>query len=1090
MSIIDGLNEQYVAKLNVIECLKKELENVNAEQANDGLKPNDKATNSLNHLLRLKNNVDCKEYALLEDTIAVGSKLAECWDAIGKYTEKLKSASGQSTNFAQDEIKNLELAQQAFNSIQGSYKENYDYLVDSADSLNKVLAQGVRDAISTEEKNVDALIDDVRGILNKEYTIDLKLSDPLRTSEELPTEMLVAGIPGQAVSQQILKDIGIKSDYQNVSIDLRRGGNAVISTSFEHVDDKQIDEYVIAYILRFIETFPLGSVHVHIFDQNTNYLYKRLYNCFQSEDFGELSKGIIQLHSSLGELSSFKDMVCEDIFRKTSVEKPDLYSVYETDKSDVFNLVIVRDGLVYGSGYAQAETLDAINSLTQPGDIGHRCGLRFLIIDNSSSFEKNLMPANKHLLEQIRENCELKLSYQDGGYSINDKRVDVLRINEDLDQFVQHRTEKITELIKGLEKSYISLDDVSAETVDANLGNIMYIPVGMSAGKAVELPFSCKDEDGTVAGQCIGYMAIGQSGAGKSSFFHSVVLNGCMKYSPKDLQFWLLDFKNGGASSKYSKCGIPHIRIIAENNKIDDALCLFQMVLEEMERRSKVFNKYFTNDIVEYNKKAKEDGLEYFPRIIIAIDEIQEIFRDDNATVIKDQISSISSRMRSMGMHFVMVAQNLCEGKAYMLKEAFLPNATGRICFRVAQDIPRDSGFEEDFYERRQEITELKTGEAYVSNGKDTIKKVKMVFVSPQEMSDKYFADIRNKFPEHAKLSPLVIGAKKRLSVITSRAGVTGTYMDILNDIKPEKGICSAVIGEDVYRMSPLRVQFTQDENSSVLFLGSDKRIASSLCVSTALSLARQKVKVHMFNGDRTKLQEDGESVQHPFMYVCQNMESKKNLIENHRLDELKDVLRVLYTEYLKRQAMVQRADNVDPSFDPVFLLVNDLFGIESFVSNDIIENSAEVTVKEPVKKRGFDFAYDIFGKKESKVEVEIGDFRESLQNIMTALLKNGYRYNMHLILAIKGDPSIWRGMRVASEINNVVMFNDTEYAEQVDNAYYLKEMLKNISNEGEDETLAVWTRRRQLSKIRPIIYKMSRADEEDALKKLVRGGR
>ena len=161
-----------------------------------------------------------------------------------------------------------------------------------------------------------------------------------------------------------------------------------------------------------------------------------------------------------------------------------------------------------------------------------------------------------------------------------------------------------------------------------------------------------------------------------------------------------------------------------------------------------------------------------------------------------------------------------------------------------------------------------------------------------------------------------------------------------------------------------------------------------------------------------------------------------------------------------------------------------------SFVSNDIIENDPEEVSQEPVKKRGFSFDYNIFGSKESKNDVEVGDFRESIQTIMSALLKNGYRYNMHLILAIKGDPSAWRGMRMASEINNVVMFNDTEYADQVDNSYYLKEMLKNISNDGEDETMAVWTRRRQFSKIRPIIYKLNRSDEEDALKKLIKGVR
>ena len=64
-------------------------------------------------------------------------------------------------------------------------------------------------------------------------------------------------------------------------------------------------------------------------------------------------------------------------------------------------------------------------------------------------------------------------------------------------------------------------------------------------------------------------------------------------------------------------------------------------------------------------------------------------------------------------------------------------------------------------------------------------------------------------------------------------------------------GNYAAIVAEDAYRMSPLRINFSQHENSSVLLLGSDKQIASSLCSSFVLSLARQKVAMHLFNGDR-----------------------------------------------------------------------------------------------------------------------------------------------------------------------------------------------------------------------------------------------
>ena len=83
----------------------------------------------------------------------------------------------------------------------------------------------------------------------------------------------------------------------------------------------------------------------------------------------------------------------------------------------------------------------------------------------------------------------------------------------------------------------------------------------------------------------------------------------------------------------------------------------------------------------------------------------------------------------------------------------------------MAQNIARDSGFSEEFSQRKQEIAELKTGEAYVSYGKGTIRKVKMAYASPEDMTGKYFAQIRELYPEYSEMKPLVIGSKQRLSM-------------------------------------------------------------------------------------------------------------------------------------------------------------------------------------------------------------------------------------------------------------------------------------------------------------------------------------
>lgn len=1091
MSKLDNLNAKYVEKTGTIDTLQTYYGKVSSELGSKA-QSREKIVRALQYMKNMISEVRCDDHAQIMDTIAIAEKYVLCIDAINEYKKTLLSHKRADRTSAMKAVENITKCQADFEELKTEYDRKYRYLMNTETAIESAMVAGIGNLIRAVQEESDLVRKEAKSIVSKEFSVELHRSEEISFALKLPETMLIAKYPIKKATMPLMRDLGITESFQNIEIDLKKQGNVMIQTSYDQMESEAVDNFILSYIFRYLEAFPVGTVNVHIFDQNANYLYKRLCNCFQGENVSEGTKRAVQLHSDLADLSTFRDVNCEDIFKKTSVNNPDLYSIYEHDATDPFNLIIIRDGLVDGSGYASSEVLEVVHSLSKPGDIGHKCGLRFLIIDNSVSFEKNLTPNAKHIISQIQQNCTVKIVYTEGRFIFDGKQTDVLRVADDLDIFVQERGQLLAGSLNNKEQNYVSIAEVSSDR-DEELGSIMYIPVGRAGSNVVELPLSCKDESGTVAGQCIGYMAIGQSGSGKSSFFHSLVLNGCMKYSPKDLQFWLLDFKNGGASSKYSQSGLPHIKMIAENNKIDDALCLFQMVLEEMERRSKAFNKNFTDNIVDYNKIAIEKGLEYFPRIVIAIDEIQEIFRDDNASVLQKLISSISTRMRSAGMHFIMVAQNLSDGKSYMLKDSFLPNAPGRICFRVAADIPRDSGFDEEFVQRKQEIAELKTGEAYVSYGKDTIKKVKMAYTSPQEMKDKYFVDIKSKYPEYAEMRPLVIGAKQRLSICSSLQGKTRTFMNEIKEMKVGRGICSAVVAEDAYRMTPLRIDFSQHENSSVLLLGSDKQIASSLCSSFVLSLAKQSVPIHLFNGDRTKVQEEYDTVVHSFMYVCQNADSLGSKVKNHRLNEFSVVLKEIYSEYLRRQALYQKAEDEDPEFEPMFLVINDLFAIEAFINNEMVEGDVAGEAKNVSTGDTFnlmDIDLDAeFANLTAAKPTNSGSFRENVQSILSTLLKTGWRQNMHIILAIKGDPYTWRNSRVVSDASKIILFNTTDYADQMENTYYLKEMLKNISNDGEEETMAIWANRKTFSKIRPIIYKMSNSDEASAVESIIKGG-
>lgn len=1102
---VDQLNEEYVGLKSSEKIMTDNLAEVNLIIEDKRLSPREKMSKILQ--LFENKNTSQKQYSTdyTSDMTILCKGHLKCLSDITEYKESLELFSKDSSN-RNANWKKVLTASENLKKHYSQHRINLDnffnkhnLLVDSDDKMNRGILFGLKNDIEGIIKRENELKNEAKILTKDKGKIEINAGDDIQEPETLPNKILVGRIPTEVSKVQLLRDIGYDENFKELNLNIKEQGNVIIRTAFEEMSDSKIDEFVVAYVYRFMEAFPNAALNIHIFDDNTNILYKRMLSGFKRENSSEITKKILKIHTSLEDLNEIRDVICEDIFQKTTVDKPDLYAIYQEDKTDPFNLIVLRDGFLDRSGHASNELLDTIYTLTNKDGVGHRCGLRFLIIDNSESFEGKMLDNTRLQTSQIIENFEYAIGYSKGEFSINKNKIKMVYINGNIEVFIQNRTDRIVNEINMKNRSVVSFDDLQIEegTRDVN-NNILYIPIGKAGGKQVELPFSCKDVGGTSEGSCIGYMVIGQSGSGKSSFFHSLVLNGCRKYTPDELQFWLLDFKNGGASSKYRDSGIPHIKIIAENNKIDDALCLFQMILEEMERRAKIFNDNFTDNISDYNNKfGKKEGYEYFPRIIIAIDEIQEIFRDDKASTIQSYIAQISTRMRSSGMHFVMVAQNLKDGKAYMLKEAFMPNITGRVCFRVAQDIPNESGFEEEFVQRRQEIGELKTGEAYVSYGRDTIKKVKMAFVSTDEMGTKLFDEICRKHNTFNYLRPRIIGSKQRLTLVSKIQGQEYDYSSLLmRTTKNNFGTYESIIGEDSYRMIPHKVQFSQNDNSSVLLLGNDRMVASSLCTSIAIALSNQKVKTYIFNADRSRIQNDVGAIPHPFMYYCQNAVENNGYVIYNRLEKFKDIIAELYEIFLERQIEIQKAEYEDPVFEPLFLIVNDLFAIESFSSRETISNNTGN------KNSGFDDLSDSeldFGS-EYKMHSIFGDdtsddqendkkyFSENIQWIMSQILRNGYRYNIHMILAIKGDPSTWNSLEISSELRNVVLFNSTEFADsRIENSYYVKEMLKNISNESEGETMAVWYSKRKLSKLRPIIYDLSNEKEKQEIDKLLK---
>jgi DNA segregation ATPase FtsK/SpoIIIE, S-DNA-T family len=169
----------------------------------------------------------------------------------------------------------------------------------------------------------------------------------------------------------------------------------------------------------------------------------------------------------------------------------------------------------------------------------------------------------------------------------------------------------------------------------------------------------------------------GKTGSGKSTLFHVIITNLALACSPKQVEFYLIDFKKGVEFKCYAENKLPHARVIAIESDREFALSVLQRVDEELRRRGDMFRKLGVQDIAGYKRAG---GTEDIPRSLLIIDEFQEFFVEDdtiaqNASLLFDRIVR---QGRAFGIHVLLGSQTL--GGAYTLARATL----GQMVIRVA----------------------------------------------------------------------------------------------------------------------------------------------------------------------------------------------------------------------------------------------------------------------------------------------------------------------------------------------------------------------------------------------------------------------
>lgn len=168
----------------------------------------------------------------------------------------------------------------------------------------------------------------------------------------------------------------------------------------------------------------------------------------------------------------------------------------------------------------------------------------------------------------------------------------------------------------------------------------------------------------------------GKTGSGKSFTLHAIITSLAMKYSPEELELYLLDFKEGVEFQMYvnSEKGnnnlnstelnddeednaLPHAKVVSIESDREFGLSVLEYINKKIEERSNQFKTAGNlNKLQEYRDQTGEK----MPRILVVIDEFQYMFQENDQITrrLNTVMDNITRQGRAFGIHLVIASQS------------------------------------------------------------------------------------------------------------------------------------------------------------------------------------------------------------------------------------------------------------------------------------------------------------------------------------------------------------------------------------------------------------------------------------------------
>ena len=405
-------------------------------------------------------------------------------------------------------------------------------------------------------------------------------------------------------------------------------------------------------MLRLSLSIPLEFCKFHMVDCDYGRSFAH-FNSLQNLKIQKTLYGPDQVHGLFMEMESvMRNMYSGEMGKYSNLSD---YNSNNTKSAKPYNFIFIDDF----PNSCTSMALDMLKPMITNGNAANAGIYLFINYSTTGSLPHHFD------IDFFREHCSVVTSKANGETSLGSLDIFVSQIHSNIvETNIPDTFDKIAELLNVEEevKDRIPQNEfynIPENEVWANSSiSVSNIPVGISdAGDMVEVSFSQKDAQNAA-------IVVGKSGFGKSKFLHSLILIAALRYSPDEMEMYLLDF-SGVEFNVYAEMHLPHARAIVPEAERELGYYLLREICQEGDRREKLCRENGVDNVEALRKINDQLNI---PRILVIIDEFQKLFeyRDDISKQSAKDIEDIIRRFRKYSINIILSSQMAYDATQYL----------------------------------------------------------------------------------------------------------------------------------------------------------------------------------------------------------------------------------------------------------------------------------------------------------------------------------------------------------------------------------------------------------------------------------------